>query len=173
MKQFITTVVVALLTLSGAGFASGGDDPNIVEETKMVIKLITDDFELAETDISDLEIGDLETIVTDSGRVIDLLRTEDTVEVYVDGELLDIGLHSDHHVAVHKNVEVICGQEGEYEEWVVVSDGEECSFDLDALHSEGHGAVIIHGDDVDLDFEDFDGEHETKVIVIRKEYSEN
>jgi hypothetical protein len=41
----------------------------------MVIALQTDDFELAETDISDLEIGDAETIYTESGKTIDLLRT--------------------------------------------------------------------------------------------------
>ena len=48
---------------------------------------------VADTDISHLGVGDAETIYTESGKTIDLLRTEDGVEVYVDGELLGEPLH--------------------------------------------------------------------------------
>ena len=46
--------------------------------------------QLHETDLSHLEPGDGETIMTDSGKRIDLLRTLDGVEIYIDGELLDL-----------------------------------------------------------------------------------
>ncbi len=59
----------------------------------MVIALNTDDFNLHETDISELTIGESQTIGTDSGKVIDLLRTADGVEVYIDGELLDMDMN--------------------------------------------------------------------------------
>jgi hypothetical protein len=52
---------------------------------KMVIALEADDFKLAETDISTLAIGEAQTIETDSGRIIDILRTSDGAEIYVDG----------------------------------------------------------------------------------------
>ena len=46
-------------------------------QEKMVIALKTNDFELTETDISALAIGQSQTIETDSGQVIDILRTTD------------------------------------------------------------------------------------------------
>lgn len=85
-------------------------------EEKMIIALKTDNFELTETDISTLAVGEAQTIETDSGKVIDILRTTDGVEIYVDGELLEInldqdGLHEQH--MVRKHVEIICdGDEG-------------------------------------------------------------
>ncbi len=94
MKTKISTLTLALLftvLCAGSAFAD-------VSET-MIIKLKTDDFEIAETDISELQVGEAETIVTDSGKTIDLLRTADGLEIYVDGEMLDIpemsgdGLH--------------------------------------------------------------------------------
>jgi len=66
---------------------------------KMVIALKTDDFEMAQMEVSDLAIGESQTIETDSGKVIDILRTADGVELYIDGELLEMdfgseGLHA-------------------------------------------------------------------------------
>ena len=78
--------------------AIAGDDADVVVEEKIVIALSTDDFELEETDLSHLAVGDAETIVTECGTTIDLLRTEAGIEVYVDGVLLDVGgAHEDPH----------------------------------------------------------------------------
>ncbi|GMR14910.1 MAG: hypothetical protein BMS9Abin30_0523 [Gammaproteobacteria bacterium] len=79
-------------------------------EEKMIIALKTDDFELAQTDVSALAVGEAQTIETDSGKVIDILRTTDGVEIYVDGALLEMsfaneGLHEDHMIKKHVVIE--------------------------------------------------------------------
>ena len=90
MKHYLRPVfalfALALLT-SGYVFAETRE--------KMIIALQTDDFELAETDISSLAIGEAKTIETDSGKVIDILRTNDGAEIYVDGELLEMNFNED------------------------------------------------------------------------------
>lgn len=75
---------------------------------KVVIALETEEFKLAETDISTLAIGEAQTIETDSGKIIDILRTSDGAEIYVDGELLEMdfsdeGMHEEH--VINKHVE--------------------------------------------------------------------
>jgi hypothetical protein len=85
-------------------------------EKKMVIALKTDGFELIETDISTLTVGEAQTIETDGGKVIDILRTTDGAEIYVDGELLEMnfnheGLHEEH--VMEKHVEIICDSDEE------------------------------------------------------------
>ncbi len=82
--KFSMTLLVILSAFIYAGVTLAGD------KEKMVIQLKTNDFEIAETDISDLAIGESETIVTENGRTIDLLRTAEGVEIYVDGELMDM-----------------------------------------------------------------------------------
>jgi len=130
IHKLILLLAVAVFTLGAASLSAGED--------KMVIALTTDDFELAETDVSDLEIGDSETIYTQSGKTIDLLRTADGIEIYIDGELLELGLdgeegiHEGHHV-VHQHVEVDCDTE------------EDCDMDIElgSLHGEGHHEKVI------------------------------
>jgi hypothetical protein len=115
--------------------------------------LKTNDFEVAETDISDLEVGESETIVTDSGKTIDLLRTADGVEIYVDGELMDIpemgahGAHHDGNMKIHKKVIIECEVDGEAgeasdcgDEMVFVGKGD---IDMEALHEAGDGHKVI------------------------------
>jgi len=130
INKLILLLAIAVFTLGAASLSAGED--------KMVIALTTDDFELAETDVSNLEIGDSETIYTQSGKTIDLLRIVDGIEIYVDGELLELGLdgeegiHEGHHI-VHQRVEVDCDTE------------EDCDMDLElgSLHGEGHHEKVI------------------------------
>ncbi len=121
-------------------------------EEKMIIVLKTDQFELMETDISALAIGEAQTIETDSGKIIDILRTADGAEIYIDGELLEMdfdheGLHEGHMVTKH--VEIICDNDEECDETVMLFDGED--LDLERIHE-------MHMDG---------GNH--KIIVIEKE----
>ena len=141
-------LLVILTAFLCAGFTFAGD------KQKMVIELKTNDFEMAETDISDLAIGESETIVTESGKTIDLLRTAEGVEVYVDGELLEtpdmnnMELHGEGHGEMHKLVIIECevddasDLEAECgEDMVFISDGD---FDMDMLHEEtGNRKVIV------------------------------
>jgi len=157
--------VLACLIFTAYACAADGE--------KMVIKLDTDDFELAETDISQLEIGESETIVTESGKIVDLLRTSDGVEIYIDGELLDLpnmeGMqaHDSGHGMIHKEIIVECEAEDDAEEsecgnhdfWISEADG----LDLQELHEAGDGHRVIrvlksHDTDVDVETE--------KVIII-------
>ena len=97
MKAIFSLAALALL-------ATASVQAETVE--KMVIALKTDDFEMAQTDVSDLAIGESQTIETDSGKVIDILRTADGVEIYIDGELLEMdsggqGLHKEHMIQKH------------------------------------------------------------------------
>ena len=118
-KKILVAMIATMFALAAVGAIAGGEEK--VVEDQMVIALKGDDFELHETDISHLAVGDAETIVTDSGKTIDLLRTEDGVEIYVDGELLDIGgghgeLHEAHevhesHKMVYKTIEIECESE--------------------------------------------------------------
>ncbi len=93
---------------------------------KMVIALKTDNFETTEADISSLAIGESQTIETESGKLIDILRTNEGVEIYVDGELLDMtfnkeGLHEQH--LFKKHIELACDAEEQCSKKVVVFAG--------------------------------------------------
>lgn len=192
MKHYLNPVFV-LLALALLATTSVQADTR----EKMVIALKTSDFELTETDISQLAIGEAQTIETESGKVIDILRTADGAEIYVDGELLEMnfdeeGLHEQH--MVKKHVEIIC------------DDNEECDEDVFVVHAEDHDIshlvspdgenIVIHkeiaiectddegetscsdkmvwiSDDEDIDIEELHQLHKDqdghKVIVIKKE----
>lgn len=144
--SLIYSAILAAIVFAGYALAE--------EKHKMVIQLKTSDFELAETDISNLEIGESETIVTESGKTIDLLRTAEGVEVYVDGELLDtpkMGDHEMHHgdhdgkvMKKHKRVVIECDADGEDsgcgKDMVFIGDGD---FDIEALHADGEAHKVI------------------------------
>lgn len=186
-RPFFGLFLLVLLT-SGTVFADARE--------KVVIALQTDDFELAETDISTLGIGEAKTIETDSGKIIDILRTNDGAEIYVDGELLEMNfkdddLHTDH--MMEKHVEIVCDNEEECDkniivlggggqdasEWVT-ADGEHvfihsemevtCSDDEEG-NSCSHQVVLI-SDDGNIDLEKLHEEHASgerlKIVVTRK-----
>jgi hypothetical protein len=164
-------------------------------DEKIVIALETDDFKLDETDISTLAVGEAKTFETDSGKIIDILRTGDGAEIYVDGELLEMsfnedGMHEQH--MIKKHVEIICADEEECDRNVIIlehdehdgsawatADGEhvvihkevEITCDDDDEGDCNRHVVLISGDE-DIDMERLHADHENieehKVIVIKK-----
>jgi hypothetical protein len=165
-------IALAIASLLGAAAANAAGDGAEVEKN-MVIALETDEFELQETDISHLAVGESETIVTEGGQTIDLLRTADGVEIYVDGELLETGLHGDPalhggYEVIHKRVEVVCEDEGSCEKLVWVSD--DADIDLDMLSEVDHEVIMLHDAHVDAEHivELAPGEHAEKIIIIRE-----
>ena len=140
MKRYLKPifVLITLALLASSNTQAGGED-------KMVIALKSDDFALAETDISSLAVGESQTIETDSGKIIDLLRTADGVEIYVDGELLELGLdagslHEGH--AMKKHIEIICDSDEECDENVfIMADGDS---DAASWVTEDGQHVIVH-----------------------------
>ena len=140
LKSIFALIIFALLTSTTVQAGS---------EEKMIIALKTDDSGLVESDISDLAIGESQTIETDSGKVIDILRTADGAEVYIDGELMEMdfsgeGLHEEHEIhEMQQHVEIIC------------DDDEECDKNV----------FIMASDDSDAEWVTEDGEN----IIIHKE----
>ena len=139
-------LLAAMSFALSAGSLSAGQHVEHADDHKMVIALTTDDFELAETDVSNLEIGDAKTIYTESGKTVDLLRTAEGIEVYIDGELLDTGLHGseglhgEHHF-IHADIEVECDSEEECEEIVWITEDED--MDFGAHHDDQHHERVI------------------------------
>jgi len=87
----------------------------LAEETLM-IEIQGDDFNLQETNLSHLAVGESEIIYTESGKELTMTRTEHGMEVLVDGEKIG----PDPHLAKAEcNVEVI-----------VESDCENCEVEL-------------------------------------------
>jgi hypothetical protein len=165
---FSGVVLACLLTLVNAN-ASDGE--------KIVIALEADDFTLAQTDISQLEIGESETIMTESGKIVDLLRTSEGVEIYIDGELLDMPhmrgshAHDGEHSMIHKEIVLECefeddaeGSEcGNHEVWV--SGGDDLDFHELHEYGEEHQVIRIYKSH-DTDF-GMEGETK-KAIIIEK-----
>lgn len=117
------------------------------DEEKVIIEVETDSFKLAATDVSSLAVGESKTIETESGEVIDILRTLDEFEIYVNGELLDLGLHHDPEAELHmitKRVQVVCDEEDEDEcgkHLVIHTSGDE---ELTTWVTAGDEDVFVH-----------------------------
>jgi hypothetical protein len=145
MKHFLNSLfVLSIPVFLASSPVQAGD------QEKMIIALKSPDFELTETDISSLAVGEAKTIETESGKVIDILRTADGAEIYVDGQLIemnldDIGEHEKH--IVKKHVEVVCESEVDCEENVMIlsRDGHH-GLDL----AGGHGDKILIHKEVEL-----------------------
>ena len=191
MKHYLKPVF-ALATFAFLAASSVQADT----EEKMVIALKTDDFELTETDISALAIGEGQTIETEGGKVIDILRTADGAEVYLDGELLEMnfdheGLHEEH--MVRKHVEIICDEDENCDKNVVILTGEDdhisdfmteddhtvifhkeielsCTDDEEGTKCDEKLVWVSEHEDIDLEelHEMHQGEEGHKVIVIKK-----
>ncbi len=129
-------------------------------EKSMVVSIETDSFKLTDTDISSLAIGESKTIETESGQVVDILRTVDEVEIYIDGELVDLGFDHDPESGIHmisKHVEVSCDDEdeGRCEKHVVIHT--EGDGDTSAWSSDGDDGVIMH-EEIEITCADDEGE---------------
>ena len=140
-KTVLALAIVIILTTTSAQAET---------QKKMIVALKTNDFELTETDISSLAVGEAQTIETESGRVIDILRTADGAEIYVDGELIEMNFDEDtvheKHMAqkhvVRKHVEIECENDEECDKNVVILAGDH--EDLPEWINEEGDNVFIH-----------------------------
>lgn len=133
-KTVIAKLLVCLLVpgfLVGAGVALADGDDDIVIHERHHIKLKLDEG-MDMIEIDDLEIGESRQFFTDGGKEVVVTRTEDGIEVTLDGEEVDMPkimrfetlheeIHGDgeHKVIVrtghgdaHNNVWVTSGEEG-------------------------------------------------------------
>lgn len=140
MKHGLKLIFALAMTASLVTTSAKAD-----KEEKMLIALKNDHFELNETDISSLAIGEAKTIETESGKVIDILRTMDGAEVYIDGELLEMNFKKEDDRKAHiikKHVEVICEDGEECDRHVVIHTSDEGDIQ-EWIHEEGAN-IIIH-----------------------------
>jgi hypothetical protein len=160
---------LAILAAASSGILLAADPVENVVEEKIVIALETDDFAIGETDLSHLAVGDAETIVTESGKTVDLLRTEDGIEVYVDGELIEAGgAHEAKHVV--RQIRVVCDGEEEacVEDMTWMERLEDV--EIDALQEGGQKFIVISGEDGEFEVEQLpEGVHEAhgSVHIVR------
>lgn len=150
-KPFL--ILSALILLSGFAF----NGAVVAEDQReMIIAIKTDAVRIEQLDISDLATGDVETIYSDDGKTIDVMKTAEGVEIFIDGEKLDIpalGIHSTHddgHEAKHIIMKLHCDSEAdEYcaadEQWTIIGDD-----DVDSSDAIRHRIIIkkqVHSED--------------------------
>jgi hypothetical protein len=192
MKQLLKPIFAfaCLTVLASSPLLAGG-------QKEVVIALKTGDFELVETDVSEMAVGEARTIETENGKMIDILRTTDGAEVYIDGELLEMNAGSDgerHELhRIEKHVEIICDDdENCNKEVFVVALDEGEQFDLtgtkgdtvifhreielsctDSEEGTSCDQAVLVNTEGDIDVEELhhlqEGEKGHKFIVIKKE----
>jgi hypothetical protein len=62
-----------------------------------IVKFLAGDATVIEADVTDLLVGESQTFVTENGDSLDVLRTHEGLELYLNGELLDPGLGGPGH----------------------------------------------------------------------------
>jgi hypothetical protein len=92
MNPAILAVSAIFLSASGAAFARS-DTLAPFELERIVVTPENGGTIITTLDSNDLKIGESQTVVTASGAVVSLLKTEYGVEIYVDGNLLGISEH--------------------------------------------------------------------------------
>ncbi|MEE4174578.1 MAG: hypothetical protein V2I57_10045 [Xanthomonadales bacterium] len=98
----VTGLLTALVALSATANALAGG----LEKRTHVIKVNAGNAEVVEADVTDLALGESLNFVTDSGRVVDILRGPEGIEIYLDGELLDPhAAHGDEEMR-HKRIAI-------------------------------------------------------------------
>jgi hypothetical protein len=191
MQDYFRTIF-ALFLLTLLIFSDAQADT--VEQ--LVISLHSEDFELAETDISTLVIGEARTIESDAGKIIDILRTADGVDIYVDGNLLEMNFEldvQDEDDFMGNRIESVCDNEEVCEDSVIILKGGDsgawewvsangdkvflhreveirCSDDGEEISCNDRVSGV--SDDEDIDFDSLHDAHgdgqEHAVIVIKK-----
>ena len=169
--------VPGLAALAGALLLAGAALAEINEHHEMKIMVMADGDELIDADVSDLAVGESRGFVTESGKTVDIVRTAEGVDLYIDGELQEMdfdvdGLHGEHHVW-HEDVEVECADDADGEclhEFVFVSSDDDYAYEYG-----GDDNVVVIKKAIEIvceDGEDCAGLHEDreahKVIRIKR-----
>lgn len=142
------------------------------DEQRRVKVVIADDgdMESQEFDLEDMEVGETREFTTDSGRVVEITRTEDGQRITLDGK--EINLHTnghmghdhqhgeDHHhgggsrVMIHKEV-IVEGEDGEEGEGrqvrKIIHIDDDGDIDIDVLDGDLEGLLEIDCEEGDED----------------------
>lgn len=156
---------------------------SVFAEETMMIEIKGDDMEIHKTDLSYLATGESEIIYTENGKELTLTRTENGMEVLVDGEKIETGpdmaevecklevivktdcenceneLHEMLVVATADSEDINCaGGNTEIEQSWVSADGTQRVFKRSSSSSDGNLSSDVNS-----------GEGEVRVIMIHKE----
>ena len=104
-------------------------------QTEILIKVESEDVHVETMDISHLSTGDVETIYSEDGKTIDVMKTDTGIEIFIDGEKIELpsldlnSSHEDSHKVKHITVSIHCESEAdddceEDEKWLLDSDGD-------------------------------------------------
>lgn len=122
----VACALAAVILVSGQTRAGEDQEPTIIE--KRVVKVVVadedagHDVDVIELEADDLEIGESRQFITDSGKEVVITRTEDGVDITIDGEELDLpALGSLHDIDI----------------------------DIDGAHSSARSMMIFKTDDED------------------------
>ena len=106
--QFAALSIATMSVILASSPLVAGDESH--GEKTIILGVQNDQIDIQQVDISDLLVGEAETIFTQDGKTVDILRTQEGFDIYIDGEELDIpmpdpasldGLHSEKHISIH------------------------------------------------------------------------
>lgn len=159
-NRTLTASLLACLLILFAGVALAGDgdeEGDIVIHERHHIKLkLDDDMDLIE--IEDLEIGESRQFFTDEGKEVVVTRSDDGVEITVDGEEIDLPkrvrietLHEEGHGDGDHKVIVRTGHgDGQNAVWIGSGDEGKSLVEIETLGEAGHRMHWTSGDGADI-----------------------
>ena len=164
-QQVFRTCLTAVLACSALSISLAGE----IREFKHVIKVQTDGSDVIEADVSGMQPGEAMSFTTDSGKMVDILKSVDEFEIYIDGEQVAgppaAEQRQAHAALVHERMvtceatdaQVCEGQHGQaIHRKVEIHCDSETAGDCDSL--------IVSGGEADLVLEEIMDE---QIIVIR------
>lgn len=188
MKPTLTLPRAMSLAVLGALLLNTPTQAGDSGHTTHLVRIAAGDSDIIEADISDLGLGESRSFVTESGRTVDILRVQEGIELYLDGELIEAGKLSaglDDHLALHEEVLTVeCEAEAESNCSALIEDlAQAQADDMKVIIARHHvdeicgqqgncdRSVWIDKDgDVTIDVDnDAHREIDHEVIVIRKE----
>jgi len=145
LSALCAVAVVGLLTTG----LQAGEEPTEQHRIKVVLAADGGEPDVIEVDNLELEVGESHQFLTDSGKEVVITRTEDGLNLTVDGEEIDMpAIHGRHGVAfshdTHKIVErIVTSHDGEEHgnSMVFVTSGDG---DVD-VETQVHKMVVGHG----------------------------
>lgn len=143
MKKTLSLLIVLLAAAAVATLTFAGEPGKLEHHVKLMLNAGDEPIEI---ETEGLAVGESREFQTESGKAVVLTRTEDGLEVTVDGKKLDLPGHGGAHAFFHggEETKIFVAHTGEGEEgehrfvWV---DGEGHGA---AGHGEGHHVVKIH-----------------------------
>ncbi|MEM8930530.1 MAG: hypothetical protein AAGE94_05115 [Acidobacteriota bacterium] len=164
--KIVLPLLLALTTLTATAHADG--EPQIEIEKKIQVIVATGglddgDREVIRLDGDDLDVGESRQFFTDDGKEVLVTRTEDGVDIEIDGESIDIG-------GIHEQHMVIKTEGDEFEDVrriLVETLGDEADHNF-VFHGGGAKVIQLDGSDFHWTTSDEDGSPHAMVMKLQR-----